>query len=95
MGLVTLLVSELVSNAVLHAKTPLEVSVASRGNRIRITVSDASPAVPAVKNYGVDAVTGRGLTMVASSSAGWGIDARGDGKAVWFEVEVVQEQATR
>ncbi|HEX2384386.1 MAG TPA: ATP-binding protein [Acidimicrobiales bacterium] len=84
--LVSLLVSELVSNAILHAHTPLEVAVRIRGTHIRITVADESPVIPAMKQYAQDSVTGRGLTMVDSAAERWGIDEMADGKAVWFEI---------
>ena len=48
-GLVSLLVSELVSNVVLHAHTPLEVAVRTRGTHLRVTVTDESPVIPAMK----------------------------------------------
>ncbi len=90
LALVTLLVSELVSNVVLHARTPLTVAVRTSGRRVRVTVSDRSPTLPAPKTYAPDAVTGRGLTMVASSCADWGVEPTPGGKAVWFEVPMEQ-----
>jgi len=83
---VSLLVSELVSNVVLHAHTPLEVSVCQRGKHIRVSVADESPLIPAMKQYAPDSVTGRGLTMIDSAAERWGIDESADGKAVWFEM---------
>jgi anti-sigma regulatory factor (Ser/Thr protein kinase) len=85
-GLVSLLVSELVSNVVLHAHTPLEVEVRTRGACIRVTVADGSSVIPAMKHYAPDSVTGRGLTMVDSVADRWGIDENASGKAVWFEI---------
>jgi len=83
---VSLLVSELVSNVVLHAHTPLEVSLRTSGAHIRVTVADESSTIPAMKQYAPDSVTGRGLTMIDSAAERWGIDENGDGKAVWFEM---------
>jgi anti-sigma regulatory factor (Ser/Thr protein kinase) len=85
---VSLLVSELVSNVVLHAHTPLEVSVRLRDSHIRVSVADESPLIPAIKQYAPDAVTGRGLTMIDSAAERWGIDEIADGKAVWFEMSL-------
>jgi anti-sigma regulatory factor (Ser/Thr protein kinase) len=84
--LVSLLVSELVSNVVLHAHTPFEVEVRNRGGHIRVSVADGSPVMPSVKQYAPDSVTGRGLTMIDLTAERWGIDENADGKAVWFEV---------
>ena len=89
-GLVSLMVSELVSNVVLHAHTSLEVAVLSRGDHIRITVTDESPVIPAMKSYAADSITGRGLAIVDSSAARWGIDEHPSGKAVWFEIPAEQ-----
>jgi anti-sigma regulatory factor (Ser/Thr protein kinase) len=84
--LVSLLVSELVSNVVLHAHTPFEIEVRARGEHIRVSVSDGSPVMPSVKQYAPDSVTGRGLTMIDLTAERWGIDENAHGKAVWFEV---------
>jgi len=83
---VSLMVSELVSNVVLHAHTPLEVSVRRRDSAIRVSVADESTLIPAIKRYAPDSVTGRGLTMIDSAAERWGIDENADGKAVWFEM---------
>ncbi len=85
-----LAVSELVTNATIHARTPLTVvvTVEDRGT-VRVTVRDFSPAPPSVRRYGVEATTGRGLRLVESVSSAWGVDEvprdQGGGKAVWFE----------
>jgi len=84
--LISLLVSELVSNVILHAHTPLEVTIRTRGAHLRVTVADESPVIPALKQYAADSVTGRGLTMIDLTAENWGIDEMAEGKAVWFEV---------
>jgi anti-sigma regulatory factor (Ser/Thr protein kinase) len=84
--LAVLLVSELASNAVLHAQTPFEVAVHVGDERLRVEVSDADPTMPSLKTYLRDSITGRGLHMVAASADRWGFDARRDGKVVWFEL---------
>src|SRR5581483_3459608 len=89
--LAVLLVSELASNAVLHAGTEFEVVVDRDGNRLRIEVSDANPTMPMLKSYVTESVTGRGLHMVAASADRWGFEARGTGKVVWFEIDRSQE----
>ena len=58
-----LLTSELVTNATLHAATPMCVTLHILPERIRIDVADGSPSFPAIKEYGPDAATGRGLTL--------------------------------
>ena len=73
-----LLVSELVANAVLHAGTPCVV---------RVEVRDEDPRLPTVKDYGPDAVTGRGLHIIEWLSDRWGVDGDERGKTVWFELD--------
>jgi len=82
-----LLVTELSTNAVLHAATPYRVSLNRRTDgTMRIGVSDSSPRKPRTRDYGVDATTGRGLGLVGSLAAAWGTSSRPDGKTVWCDV---------
>jgi anti-sigma regulatory factor (Ser/Thr protein kinase) len=83
-----LLVSELATNAVIHAATRYSVTVTQVDGGIRIDVRDESPATARRCRYGTDAATGRGLGMVADLSASWGVDIDGDGKVVWFVLHV-------
>ncbi len=81
-----LLVSELVTNAVLHARSATRVTIERDGAMLRFSVYDASPTRPRLRDYGPDAVTGRGLLLVDRISQRWGVDAEDSGKRVWFEV---------
>jgi anti-sigma regulatory factor (Ser/Thr protein kinase) len=83
---VQLAVSELATNAVLHARSPFRVRVSRHGARLRVAVHDSSPAAAAKKDYGPTAVTGRGLTIVEQLTDDWGVTPDGIGKWVWFEV---------
>lgn len=85
-------VSELVTNALLHAQPPLTIRVRGTREHPRIEVSDHSPApltLIELPDDGSDSLTtfGRGLALVAINSAhwGWAKDADGIGKTVWFE----------
>lgn len=81
------LVSEVVTNAVLHARTPFAVTVTRSADAVRVSVSDGSPAVPQQRMYGPDSTTGRGMRLVNSLALRWGVEADGSGgKVVWFEV---------
>ena len=84
----TLLVSELVANAILHARTRLEVVMRQTPATVRIEVHDNNARLPARKRYSDDAATGRGLMLVETLADGWGADTTTDGKAVWFEIGV-------
>jgi anti-sigma regulatory factor (Ser/Thr protein kinase) len=78
--------SELVTNAVLHARTELTLTLELHGDRVRISVKDRSQAPATLRHYRADALTGRGLGVVAALSDSWGISAAADGKVVWAEL---------
>ena len=84
----SLLTSELVTNAVLHAATPICVTLHVLPDRIRVDVADRSTAIPALKDYGRDAATGRGLTLFNTLASDWGVEGTDGGKIVWFELPV-------
>jgi Histidine kinase-like ATPase domain len=83
-----LVASELVTNAVLHARTVLVLTLELRPGVARIAVRDRSPARPAVCSYSSEAVTGHGLAVVAALSRTWGTVPDGDGKLVWAEFDL-------
>jgi anti-sigma regulatory factor (Ser/Thr protein kinase) len=78
--------SELVTNAVLHARTELTLTLELRDRLVRISVEDRSRAPATLRHYQADALTGRGLGVVAALSERWGVSAAPDGKVVWAEV---------
>lgn len=80
------LVSELATNALLHARTSFTVEVQLLGEVVRIVVLDLSPVVPRVRDYGATATTGRGMRLVATMATRWGVERNDDGKMVWFEL---------
>jgi anti-sigma regulatory factor (Ser/Thr protein kinase) len=82
-----LLVSELVTNAVLHARTDFELVVRLHRGGVRVEVSDGSSSAPVVRHYEDEAMTGRGLALVDELASRWGVDERPHGKAVWFELD--------
>jgi anti-sigma regulatory factor (Ser/Thr protein kinase) len=83
---VELLVSEVVTNAVLHARSALSLCVVRQGDRIRVEVEDTSPVAPVVRPHDDTAMTGRGLALVAALAAEWGVQPTDRGKSVWFVV---------
>lgn len=84
---VTLLVSEVVTNAVLHARSDVQVTVRLLPSAVRIEVTDGSAEPPVPRQPEVGSPGGRGLLMVESLSRAWGVDPSGAGKIVWFEVD--------
>lgn len=90
-----LAVSELVTNAVLHARTDFSLAVRTLpSGRVRIEVRDSSPAPLQPRHFATTATTGRGLQLVASLSTNWGVEqlSPGPGKVVWFEPRVLDAE---
>ena len=84
---VVLLVSELVTNAVLHAKSGPELTIDLTSDTARVTVSDENPRLPVLLNPVRDALSGRGMHLVEQLAASWGIEPHDPGKDVWFLVQ--------
>ena len=90
-----LVVSELVTNAVLHVGPPVLVSVAVHPDGVRLEVADRSSRMPIPVRAGEDAMTGRGLSVVAALSRDWGVTPSGDGKVAWAELSRATGEARR
>lgn len=86
---VELLVSELVTNAVLHAGTAVHLRVLGEEARVRIEVSDGIQSRPSRRHYSAEAATGRGLGLVEALASDWGTRTDDAGKTVWCTVEAV------
>lgn len=83
-----LLVSELVTNAVLHARTDVSVRVRVEGASLRVEVGDASTQPVTRRSFGPHATTGRGLELVSALASRWGAETADHGKKVWFELDL-------
>jgi DNA-binding NarL/FixJ family response regulator len=84
---VQLLVSELVTNAVVHAGSEVEVAVRLLADSVRIEVVDRAPASSLRPSAPSDeSESGRGLLLVETIASAWGVEALDDGKSVWFEI---------
>jgi anti-sigma regulatory factor (Ser/Thr protein kinase) len=83
----SILATELVANAVQHAGTPTRVAVVQLEDRLRVEVSDSSPAPPVLRRFGRGATCGRGVVIVDRLADAWGVDTAPGGKTVWAEVD--------
>jgi hypothetical protein len=84
---VELLLTELMTNVIIHARTDFEVRMEPSGDGVRVEVIDGNGAMPIPGTLAASALSGRGLTLVQSLSARWGAHPNeGGGKTVWFEV---------
>ena len=79
-----LLVSELVTNSVVHGGPPVIVAVDCDGDALQVRVRDGSPVLPARRTADHGDEGGRGLALVDTLSTDWGVDPQPDGKHVWF-----------
>lgn len=78
--------TELTTNAVIHARTDFEVLVQWQDNVLRVCVHDGSLKPAVERSYAADATTGRGLRLVSSLCRSWGVEMSADGKTVWCEL---------
>lgn len=83
-----LLVTELVTNAVVHGGTGADLKLLFDSECLRVEVRDGSSAKPRVKNYSTTATTGRGMQIVDALADRWGTTEEDPGKVVWLEFEV-------
>jgi anti-sigma regulatory factor (Ser/Thr protein kinase) len=83
----TLLASELFTNAVVHAGSTVCLAVEDIGHAIRVMVGDDCDAAPEVGDLQSEATSGRGLAVVDAFARDWGWHrSSAGGKTVWFEV---------
>lgn len=79
-----LLVSELITNAALHARTTITVSARFSGNELRVAVADRQPGEVSGVMPAQSSETGRGLPIVEAIAETWGVRSHRAGKFVWF-----------
>ena len=90
----SLLVTEIVTNAVLHAVAPMTLRVEVGADVVRVEVRDGSLLPLRVHTFSATAATGRGLRLLESLAVRWGVRPEpGGGKVVWFEVGESSESA--
>lgn len=87
---VALVTSEIVTNALIHADSNVELRVREYPDHIRLEVRDSDPAPPIPSSIATDdeeiLECGRGLIIVDAIASGWGTSPSGRGKTVWLEM---------
>jgi len=83
-----LLTSEVVTNAVLHARTDIELTVRRLEDGISIEVTDGSTRAPVRRTHLEEATTGRGIDLLEQLADDWQVDLRPDGKTVRFTISM-------
>jgi anti-sigma regulatory factor (Ser/Thr protein kinase) len=86
LDVVELLVTEVVTNAVLHARSSADVVVRLLPDAVRVEVRDGDDSFPVRRRAHSDQPGGRGFDLVEQMSRSWGIDMLDVGKCTWFEV---------
>ncbi|MFF6996738.1 SpoIIE family protein phosphatase [Streptomyces sp. NPDC008313] len=82
-----LVVSELVTNALVHTEGQIRLDLTLVSNRLRVAVADSSPRSPMKPtSVGWEATGGRGILLVDAMSAAWGTLPVSGGKQVWSEI---------
>ncbi|WP_338897132.1 SpoIIE family protein phosphatase [Streptomyces sp. TG1A-60] len=85
-----LLVSETLTNVLVHTDADALLVAEMTGDggkrRMRVEVTDASDDLPHKRHPGELASSGRGLVLMDMLADAWGVDPRGDGKSIWFEL---------
>ncbi|MGW1072241.1 ATP-binding SpoIIE family protein phosphatase [Streptomyces sp. NPDC002537] len=92
-----LMVSEMVTNVLVHTDGDALLSAQITGERgarcVRVDVADASDELPHRRHPGEMASSGRGLVLMELLAGAWGVDPRGEGKNIWFELYEVDGAA--
>lgn len=91
--LAELLLSEVVTNAVVHAGTAVEVVVLVGDQGLCAEVSDGSRHLPAPQSHSTLTGTGRGLHLLEQLVDSWGVQVQGEGKTVWFRLSSGDREA--
>ncbi|MET9520539.1 SpoIIE family protein phosphatase [Streptomyces sp. NPDC002994] len=85
-----LMVSEMVTNVLVHTDGDALLVAEATGDpgvrRLRVEVTDPSDELPHKRRPGEMASSGRGLILMEMLADAWGVDPRGDGKSIWFEL---------
>ncbi|MFI8850124.1 SpoIIE family protein phosphatase [Streptomyces sp. NPDC053499] len=93
---VLLVVSELVTNALVHTRGEVRLDLTLAGDRLRVAVSDSSPRTP-IRAASMDweATGGRGILLVDALSESWGSVPFSGGKQVWSEIALPPREPDR
>ena len=83
-----LLVSELVTSAVLHSSSEVKLTITRAGDELLVTVGGRDTYRFRPHTTHADPLAGRGLTVVDELAAAWGVDAAAAGKSVWFRLPI-------
>lgn len=87
--------SELTANAVVHARTPMQIIIQRTATALHLVVRDADPTPPELRPLppsGAPVDSGNGLHLVATFATDWGSMPTTDGKSVWASLRIEQQR---
>ncbi|MFD7015031.1 SpoIIE family protein phosphatase [Streptomyces sp. NPDC059928] len=94
-----LMISEMITNVLVHTDGDAVLVAEAFGplgtRRLRVEVADASDELPHRRHPGEMASSGRGLILMQMLADAWGVDPRGDGKSIWFELHEAGAEGSR
>lgn len=90
-----LLVSELLTNAVVHAGGDVLLRLELTAAALFVSVADRDPRSPVVRPPSDERLGGRGLAIVAALADDWGVQSAPVGKAVWCRIALRRGPPTR
>jgi len=90
-----LVVSELVTNAVVNARSQVTLRLRLRRDRLLVEVEDEDSRLPVLQEHDRDALGGRGLLLVDALSVRWGSRPRPTGKVVWAELPLAADPSAQ
>lgn len=79
-----LLASELITNAVLHGRSEVELTVEINRTGVKVSTADMNSRLPVMQSADELALDGRGIAIVDLLASSWGVSATDGGKIVWF-----------
>jgi anti-sigma regulatory factor (Ser/Thr protein kinase) len=82
-----LLTSETVTNAIIHGRSEVRVGVEVTPRWVHVSVADDNSRHPSLQPQDAEALDGRGLQILELTASRWGVEERGIGKVVWFQVD--------
>ena len=85
LDIVLLLVTELATNAVRHARSDFTVRLHHSPALVRVEVQDRNPNPPIIQPLNQSRPSGRGLQLLHALASAWGVEPRPPGKTIWFE----------
>lgn len=83
---VSLAVTELVTNALIHAGSSTTVTLVDLGDGVQLRVRDDQPFPPQLQDASVDDTHGRGMMLIEALGDRWGVVPTPPGKTVWLDI---------